>query len=53
MFKLIAKAAILLVAVGLIGVLYSLWIRWRRAEGETRQQLACLLPAGVLFPLAL
>ena len=37
----------------LLAVLFSLAARWRRATGETRQQLACLLAAGVLFVLGL
>ncbi|TWJ21274.1 GAF domain-containing sensor histidine kinase [Micromonospora endolithica] len=40
-----------LLAVG--AVLWSLVRRWRRARGETRQQLACLLVAGALFLLGL
>ncbi len=39
--------------LGLVAVLVSLWSRWRRSVGETRQQLACLLAAGVLFLLGL
>ncbi|HET8682785.1 MAG TPA: ATP-binding protein [Micromonosporaceae bacterium] len=53
LFKLVAKAAILVVGAALVAVLWSLWQRWRRAGGDVRQQLACLLAAGVLFPLAL
>ncbi|GAA4700079.1 sensor histidine kinase [Phytohabitans rumicis] len=49
----VAKVAILVAGAGLIGVLVSLVLRWRRAAGEVRQQLACLLPAAVLIPLAL
>lgn len=53
MFKTVAKVAILVLGAGMLGVLWSLWRRWRAAAGEVRQQLACLLPAAVLFPLAL
>jgi signal transduction histidine kinase len=39
-----------LVAVGcLIGVLAALTIKWRRASGETRLQIACLIPATVIL----
>jgi signal transduction histidine kinase len=49
----VAEVSILVVGAALFGVLYSLWARWRRADGDTRQQLACLLPAGMLLVLAL
>jgi signal transduction histidine kinase len=40
----------LLAAIGgLLGVLWALWHRWRVADGDTRLQLMCLLPAGGLF----
>ena len=44
---------VFLTVVGLIGVIFSLWVRWRRADGDTRQQLACLLPAVVLLLVGL
>ena len=49
----VALAAIGVGLLGLLAVLVSLWLRWRRAVGETRQQLACLLVAGALFLLGL
>ncbi|MEU4689833.1 histidine kinase [Actinoplanes sp. NPDC023714] len=33
----------------LLGVLACLLVRWRRADGATRHQLMCLLPAGGLM----
>jgi signal transduction histidine kinase len=53
LFWLIAKGSAVVALGGLIGVLGSLWVRWRRADGQTRQQLACLLPAGALFLVGL
>ncbi|MER7169288.1 sensor histidine kinase, partial [Micromonospora sp. NPDC000207] len=47
----VALLAIAVELVTLLAVLVSLALRWRRATGETRQQLACLLAAGVLFLL--
>ncbi|MFB9320312.1 sensor histidine kinase, partial [Cryptosporangium minutisporangium] len=47
----IFAVALLFTVLGAIGVLAALWFRWRRADGETRQQLACLLPAVALFLL--
>jgi len=49
----VAKACAAVSMGGLVAVLWSLGVRWRRSDGETRQQLACLLPAGLLFLLAL
>ena len=49
----VAVAAAALTVAGLVGVVAALWARWRRAHGETRQQLACLLPAGILLVLGL
>jgi two-component system NarL family sensor kinase len=37
---------------GLVAAVISLWPRWRRADAITRRQLACLLPAAVLLPVA-
>ncbi|GAA0229140.1 M12 family metallopeptidase [Cryptosporangium japonicum] len=52
------KLALRIFAVGVFltvlagfGVLAALWSRWRRADSDTRQQLACLLPAVVLLLL--
>jgi two-component system NarL family sensor kinase len=50
---MIAKVAVLVVGVGLFAVVVSLALRWRRAGGETRQQLGCLLAAGAVLPPAL
>src|SRR5256885_1084006 len=52
-FVLVAMCGVLLTGAGLVGVLWSLWWRWRRAPGEPRQQIACLLPAGGVFLLGL
>ncbi|MFC0533874.1 sensor histidine kinase [Phytohabitans kaempferiae] len=49
----VAKVAVLLIGAGLVAVVASLVVRWRGSAGETRQQLACLLPAAVLFPVGL
>ena len=49
----IAAVCVLLAVLGLVGVVGSLWARWRRADGDTRQQLACLLPAVVLLLVGL
>ena len=43
----------LLVFVGCLAALISLCARWRRADPDTRRQLMCLLPAGVVFLLGL
>jgi two-component system, NarL family, sensor kinase len=49
----VARRAIVVAIAGLVAVLSSLWVRWRRADAPTRQQLACLLPACGVFILAL
>lgn len=52
--QLLVQVALLAIGVQLLAVgavLWSLVRRWRRAVGETRQQLACLLVAGALFLL--
>lgn len=49
---LLAQIAVLAIAVtflGLVLVLGSLWVRWRRADEETRPLLICVLPAGMLI----
>ncbi|MDG4762710.1 sensor histidine kinase [Solwaraspora sp. WMMD406] len=54
--RLFVQIALVAVAVELLAVgavLAALASRWRRALGETRQQLACLLIAGALFLLGL
>lgn len=53
MFLKAAMVSIVVTSTAAFGVLYSLWTRWRRASGETGQQLACLLPAGALLLLTL
>ncbi|MFY1669850.1 histidine kinase [Plantactinospora sp. WMMB334] len=50
---LVAILAIGVTLVGLVGVLVSLILRWRRSDGESRAQLACLLAAGILLLLGL
>jgi signal transduction histidine kinase len=47
----VALGAMAVTVLGLVGVLWALWRRWRTADGQTRHQLACLLPAGVLLLL--
>jgi signal transduction histidine kinase len=49
----LAGAGILLAVVSYLGVLCSLWLRWRHADADVRRQLACLLPAGVVFLIGL
>ncbi|MGC4806016.1 histidine kinase [Micromonospora sp. DT233] len=52
--RLLVRVALLAIAVEVllvVAVLVSLVGRWRRATGEARQQLACLLAAGALFLL--
>ncbi|MEQ4304111.1 histidine kinase [Plantactinospora sp. B6F1] len=50
---LVALVAIGVTVLGLIAVLVSLVLRWRRADSETRAQLACLLASGILLLLGL
>ncbi|WP_422770308.1 histidine kinase [Plantactinospora sp. WMMC1484] len=50
---LVALLAIGVTVLGLIAVLVSLVLRWRRADGEVRAQLACLLAAAILLLLGL
>jgi len=49
----VAGAGIVLAAGGLLAGVCSLWIRWRHAGGEVRQQLAYLLAGAVLLVLGL
>ena len=49
----VARWAVALTIACLAGVAVLLWTRWRRADGETRQQLACLMPAAMLLILGL
>lgn len=54
--QLFVQVALVAIGVELLAVgavLAALAGRWRRAVGETRQQLACLLIAGALFLLGL
>lgn len=48
----VALGAVAAVFLGLIVVIGSLWLRWRRADADTRPQLLCLLPACLLLPVA-
>ncbi|MBF9132905.1 sensor histidine kinase [Plantactinospora sp. S1510] len=50
---LVALLAIAATLAGLLGTFVSLVLRWRRADGETRAQLACLLASAVLLLLGL
>ncbi|MGH4024484.1 MAG: sensor histidine kinase [Pseudonocardiaceae bacterium] len=52
-FARIGAAAALVAVAGYLGVLGSLWLRWRRADLDTRRQLACMLPAGIVFFVSL
>ncbi|GIH05494.1 hypothetical protein Rhe02_35610 [Rhizocola hellebori] len=49
----VAAVAALAAVGGLLATLWALWLRWRRADGDTRHQLACLLPAAILFVFGL
>jgi two-component system, NarL family, sensor kinase len=49
----VAAVGALICVGGVIAVLWALWLRWRRADGDTRHQLACLLPAAILFVFGL
>lgn len=51
--KSLVRVGIVVNGLCLLLVVASVWARWRRADGDTRSQLACLLPAGVLLILAL
>ncbi|MGK5683429.1 sensor histidine kinase [Actinoplanes sp. URMC 104] len=49
----IAFGALLVSLLGLLGVVAALGTRWRRADGVTRRQIACLLPGAALLLLGL
>ncbi|HEX8632305.1 MAG TPA: sensor histidine kinase [Catenuloplanes sp.] len=49
----VAWVAALVTAGTIPAVLWSLLVRWRRADGETRRQVACLLPASILLSIGL
>jgi two-component system NarL family sensor kinase len=49
----LARIAAFVTVGGLLTALLSLVARWHRADGDTRRQLNCLLPAAVLFVAAL
>ncbi|MFC6020072.1 sensor histidine kinase [Plantactinospora solaniradicis] len=49
----IGLLAVGVAGIGLLGVLASLVVRWRRADGDGRAQLACLFASGVLLVLGL
>ena len=53
LFANLLKASVLIGLAGAVGVIASLAVRWRRARGDTRMQLACLLPAGLLLVVGL
>jgi len=42
-----------LAGAGFLGALWSLGLRWRGAVADTRRQLACLLPAAIVFLIGL
>ncbi|GIG91587.1 sensor histidine kinase [Plantactinospora endophytica] len=48
---LIGAGAMAVTVAGLLGVLVSLVLRWRRADGEIRAQLACLLASAIMLLL--
>ena len=49
----LAAVAGLAAALGWVATVFSLWRRWRQANGDVRRQLACLVPAGLLILLGL
>lgn len=54
--QLLVQIGLLTIAAvmgALVAVLVSLLLRWRRAGGETRAQLACLVAAGILLVIGL
>jgi signal transduction histidine kinase len=52
-FILVAVCGVGLTLLGTVAVVVSLFARWRRASGDTRSQLVCLLPAAAVLALAL
>ncbi|MFY1691418.1 histidine kinase [Plantactinospora sp. WMMB782] len=50
---LVGLISIGITLLGLVATLFSLVLRWRRADGETRAQLACLLGSAILLLLGL
>src|SRR3954454_10327506 len=49
----VAAAAGAVSLLSLFGVLWSLWLRWRHAEADRRQQLSCVLAGVFLLVLGL
>lgn len=49
----VAAVGVAVTVIGMIATVYSQWLRWRRARGTARHQLACLLAAGLVFLLGL
>jgi two-component system, NarL family, sensor kinase len=49
----VAFGGVALTALCLVAVVISLVVRWRRASGDVRRQIACLLPAVVILVLGL
>ncbi|MFI5841857.1 histidine kinase [Catenuloplanes sp. NPDC051500] len=59
-FSTLGRASLLVALLGVgitlalgIAIVASLWARWRVAEGDTRRQLACLIPASVLMAIGI
>ncbi|MGH3925217.1 MAG: hypothetical protein ACRDTT_20545, partial [Pseudonocardiaceae bacterium] len=50
---LIGLGAGALAFIGALGAVWSLGSRWRRADTDQRRQLACLLPAAMVFVVGL
>ncbi|MCW6010868.1 histidine kinase dimerization/phosphoacceptor domain-containing protein, partial [Micromonospora sp. CPCC 205371] len=53
LFVRVAAVGVAITAAGMLATVYSQWLRWRRASGTARQQLACLLAAGLVFLVGL
>jgi two-component system NarL family sensor kinase len=45
--------AAFLTLAGYLGALWSVVVRWRHADHDTRRQLACLLPGGMIMLIGL